>query len=110
MEIEPTSEMPLDSGIRDAVLVLRAAGIETFESCEGGEGHPFAEPTVRFHGSRSEGYKAFTIAADAGLSFTCYLRNIQHGTQRRISQRASEESGEISVRLLVRRSAGPAQA
>ncbi len=67
MEIEPTSEMPLDEGIRDAVLVLRSAGVETFESCEGGGDHPFAEPTVRFHGSRSEGYKAFAIAADAGL-------------------------------------------
>ncbi len=28
------------------VEVLRAAGVETFESCEGGAGHSYPEPTV----------------------------------------------------------------
>ena len=32
------------------------AGIETFESCPGGPGHAYAEPTVRFYGDRSEGF------------------------------------------------------
>ena len=44
----------LDSGIRDAVRILAEAGVETFESCQGGEGHAYAEPTVRFHGDRDE--------------------------------------------------------
>ncbi len=30
---------PLDPGIADYVIALREAGIETFESCEGGPGH-----------------------------------------------------------------------
>jgi hypothetical protein len=57
----------LDRGIRDAVLVLRAAGIETFESCEGGDGHAFLEPTIRFHGHKSEGFRALAAALEAGL-------------------------------------------
>jgi hypothetical protein len=37
----------LDPGIRQAVRILREAGVETFESCEGGERHAYPEPTVR---------------------------------------------------------------
>jgi len=48
----------LDPGIREAVRRLRESGIETFESCEGGGGHAYPEPTVRFHGDRSEGFRA----------------------------------------------------
>jgi hypothetical protein len=40
----------LDDGIAPFVDVLDATGIETFESCEGTEGHGFLEPTVRFYG------------------------------------------------------------
>lgn len=59
----------LDPGIREAVLRLREAGVETFESCEGGPGHTFAEPTVRFHGEPSEGFRAFaTVFAKHGLN------------------------------------------
>jgi hypothetical protein len=57
----------LDKGIRDAVLALRAAGIETFESCEGVNGHAFLEPTIRFHGHKSEGFRALAAALEAGL-------------------------------------------
>lgn len=56
-----------DRGIRYAVKILRDAGIETFESCEGGEGHAFAEPTVRFHGGREEGFRALAAALAASL-------------------------------------------
>src|SRR4051812_9208509 len=42
----PAVDMELDAGIRQAVLILRRAGIETFESCEGGDGHAFEVPTV----------------------------------------------------------------
>jgi hypothetical protein len=57
----------LDDGIRQAVLVLRQHGIETFESCEGGDGHAFLEPTIRFHGHKSEGFRALAAALEAGL-------------------------------------------
>ncbi len=38
-------DMPLDEGIAFDFHVLRGAGIETMEYCEGGDGHPFKEPT-----------------------------------------------------------------
>lgn len=53
---------PLDPGIRPYVEGLRAAGVETFESCEGGRGHTYPEPTVRFHGDFAEGFRALAIA------------------------------------------------
>ncbi len=59
---------PLDSGIEGEVMILRDAGVETFESCEGGPGHAYLEPTVRFHGSRAEGYRATAVALDADLN------------------------------------------
>lgn len=62
-----TFDPPLDSGIRAAVAALVAAGIETFESCEGGHGHAYLEPTVRFHGDRAEGMKALAVAMQAAL-------------------------------------------
>lgn len=58
MEYEP----PLDPGIRPYVEALNQAGVETFESCEGGEGHCYPRPTIRFHGHRSEGFRALAVA------------------------------------------------
>jgi hypothetical protein len=58
---------PLDDGIRDIVLTLLKNGVETFESCEGGTGHSFPEPTVRFEGSSSEGLRALAVALENGL-------------------------------------------
>jgi hypothetical protein len=60
-------EPSLDPGIHGAVIGLRSAGIETFESCEGGPGHTYPEPTVRFHGNAVEGYRAFAVAVNCGL-------------------------------------------
>ena len=60
----------LDRGIERAVFLLREAGIETFASCDGGEGHPYSEPTIRFHGDHSEGYKAVAIALQHALPVT----------------------------------------
>lgn len=57
----------LDSGIQKAVLLLREKGIETIESCQGGNGHAFSEPTVRFCGGKAEGYRALSIALQCGL-------------------------------------------
>lgn len=58
---------PLDRGIREAVLALRSAGVETFESCEGGPGHAYPEPTVRFHGDVAAGMGALAAAQRARL-------------------------------------------
>src|ERR1700733_3548004 len=63
----------LDEGILPVVQVLTRSGVETFESCEGGDGHAFHEPTVRFHGSHAEGFRALSIALQHGLR-VCELR------------------------------------
>ena len=60
-------DLPLDRWISYAVKVLRDAGIETFESCHGGKGHAFNDPTVRFHGGPAEGFRAFAAAVEVGL-------------------------------------------
>lgn len=57
----------LDPGIRKAVALMRAAGIETFESCEGGKEHAYPEPTVRFHGTPEAGYRALSVCLAHGL-------------------------------------------
>jgi hypothetical protein len=57
----------LDPGIRRAVRVLQEAGVETFESREGGEDHAYPEPTIRFHGYRSAGWRALCAAQEHGL-------------------------------------------
>ena len=63
--LHPNTE--LDPGIRRYVEVLAAAGVETFESCEGGEDHSMPEPTVRFHGPKPEGFRALAVALQHGL-------------------------------------------
>jgi hypothetical protein len=67
MAREMCFEPPLDEGIREIVLTLLANGVETFESCEGGNGHSFPEPTVRFEGQSSEGLRALSVALENGL-------------------------------------------
>ncbi|WP_304827249.1 hypothetical protein [Candidatus Binatus sp.] len=57
----------IDGGIRQFVITLRRAGVETFESCEGGRGHAFPDPTIRFHGDSGEGFRAVGIALTHGL-------------------------------------------
>jgi len=60
----------IDKGIAREVGVLRANGVETTESCQGGQGHPYPEPTVRFCGGHAEGFKALGIALQNGLLVT----------------------------------------
>jgi hypothetical protein len=64
----------LDPGIAQAVRVLVEEGIETFESCEGGVGHAFPEPTVRFHGHREEGFRALAAVLRNGLRVSALRR------------------------------------
>lgn len=63
----PAVDMELDPGIRHAVLILRSQGVETFESCQGGDGHSFPDPAIKFHGDAWAGFKAFAIAMEHGL-------------------------------------------
>ncbi len=65
--ITPVEVADLDPGIAHAVEVLRGAGVETFESCQGGEGHTYPEPAVRFHGESPEGFRALAVAMQAQL-------------------------------------------
>lgn len=67
-------EPPLDKGIERAVLILRQAGIETFESCQGGNGHCFPVPTIRFYGDRSEGFKALALVLQNALPVSAIRR------------------------------------
>ena len=77
----------LDGGIRPAVVVLFEAGVETFESCEGGDDHlenpggkhAYPEPTVRFHGDEGAGWHALSVlialnfpVASLRRIWTCY--------------------------------------
>jgi hypothetical protein len=55
------------------VRILHDNDVNTFESCEGGKGHAFSEPTVRFYGEQSEGYRALSVALANGLK-VLYLR------------------------------------
>jgi hypothetical protein len=64
----------LDKGIEAAVLALREQGVETIESCEGGDGHAYLEPTVRFAGGKSEGYRALSVALQCGLKVAVLRR------------------------------------
>ena len=65
----PTREYdpPLDEGIASMVELLADAGVETLESCQCGAVHGHPEPTVRFHGDRSEGFRALAVLLQAGV-------------------------------------------
>ncbi len=63
----PSKPGQLDKGIRRAVEVLQANGVETFESCEGGPGHAYPEPTVAFYGTIGAGWAAIKVCLDHGL-------------------------------------------
>lgn len=68
MEKKPANTFQeLDPGIAAFVRALQEDGVETYESCQGGKGHCFFEPTIRFSGSQYEGYRAFAVAKMKGL-------------------------------------------
>jgi hypothetical protein len=58
---------PIEPGIVRAVSILIDAGIHTFESCEGGEGHAFPKPSVRFYGGPGSGWAALAACMDHAL-------------------------------------------
>ena len=58
----------VDPGIRGFMRLMLAGDFETYESCEGGEGHAYPEPTIRFHGNRGEGFRAFAWLMTHGVA------------------------------------------
>jgi hypothetical protein len=86
---------PLDAEIQRYVEILNRAGIETFESCGGGLGHAYPEPTVRFHGERAEGFRALAIALQHNFPVAA-LRRIW----RVIDQEPTGPSWEMTFHLL----------
>lgn len=76
--LNETFDSPLDKGIEPIVLILRKHGIETFESCQGGDGHCFPDPTVRFEGEYNEGFRAYSIALANGLKVDKLRRVYSH--------------------------------
>jgi hypothetical protein len=62
------SRLGLDPGIVRIVQALSDEGVETFESCEGGKGHAFPEPTIRFGvGRPEEGWHALSVSLMLGF-------------------------------------------
>jgi hypothetical protein len=51
----------IDPLILPAVMVLNRHGFKTFESCQGGDGHAFFEPTIRFEGTEHDLIRAYEI-------------------------------------------------
>ncbi len=71
----PHADPNLESGVKDAVIVLINNGIFTYESCQGGDkGHLYKEPTIRFNGDRTEGMKAYHILVSNGFSVVSISR------------------------------------
>lgn len=61
--------MSLDAGVRFAVRVLHANGFETCQSCQGGRGHAYLEPTVEMIAGAddAEGFGALAALQAYGL-------------------------------------------
>jgi hypothetical protein len=55
---------PLDPGIAQVVKSFNDAGIQTAESCEGGEGHAYERPTVVLLGGSADGWRALAVCKD----------------------------------------------
>jgi hypothetical protein len=75
----------IDPLILPAVEILNKHGFKTFESCQGGEGHCFAEPTVRFEGTEFDLIRAHEVCEFYGLPVS---------DARRVYRKISENIGE----------------
>lgn len=64
----------IDRGIKRAVDILDKCGIETYESCEGGQGHAYSEPTVRFYGVPEAGWRALSVCLAHGFPIASLKR------------------------------------
>jgi hypothetical protein len=61
--------MALDSGISYPVRLLRDHGLDTCQSCEGGDGHAYHEPTIELYAGSddSEGFRALAVLQTHGI-------------------------------------------
>src|SRR5258706_13154123 len=60
----------LDPDIRHYVLVLSSQGVDTCQSCQGGPGDCYLEPTIEFRGGKGEGPRAVGAALAYDLPVT----------------------------------------
>jgi hypothetical protein len=69
MMMPETFYQELDPGIRFAVRVLHAGGFETCQSCQGGKGHAYFEPTIDLIARDDDaiGFGALATLRDYGL-------------------------------------------
>lgn len=65
---------PLDAGIMVYVHILNGNGIETYESCEGGAGHSYPNPTIAFRGTYGDGFRALAVCLEHNLPVFCLRR------------------------------------
>ena len=66
-------------------------GFKTFESCQGGKGHCYAEPTVRFHGSEFDLIRAYEI---------CQAYNMVVLEAKRVYRKEDVYEGNVTVNSL----------
>lgn len=59
--LPPYEGNDLEPGIAPVVYMLREWGIDTFYSCEGGEGHSCRTPTVLFKGDEHHAFQAIAL-------------------------------------------------
>jgi hypothetical protein len=78
-EIDPGGDGPIDSGIVRAVKLLMDHGVETHQSCEGGEDHSYPEPTIDFGGGQGAPWKALSICNTYGLPVSAIRRRWRIG-------------------------------
>ena len=73
----------IDPGIRKAVELFQKHNIETCESCEGGPGHSYPEPTVAFYGTPEAGWRAVAVCLGYGLPVASLRRvwNVQEANE-----------------------------
>ena len=64
----------VDEIIKPAVKIMLEHGFHTFESCQGGEGHSFTEPTIRFNGTEFDLIIAYELCKHYKLNVSCVRR------------------------------------
>lgn len=66
----------LDEYVREPVYLLQQHGILTHQSCQGGPGHSYDEPTIDFAARPipGEGFKALAVLIEFGYKVTSLLR------------------------------------
>lgn len=91
--VKPEITGTLDERIRDAVMVLREAGVDTFASCQGGPGHMFRLPTIRFQGDEWAARLAIRVLAKNGYA----ADEVRHYLADEYLSKLSDEFWEITL-------------